>query len=64
MSKIKIIRKISYRSHSREELIPCLFIEGLHLKKLGFFLGDQVKIDYQIRKIVITAFDTQTKNHI
>lgn len=61
---IKTIRRISYRSHSKQELIPCLFVEGLHLKKLGFNLGDQVKIDYQIGRIVITVLDAQTKNHI
>ena len=61
---IKSTKKVSYRASSKHEMIPCIFIEGLHLKKLGFNLGDQVKIDYRLGEIVITAFDTQTKNHI
>ena len=61
---IKSTKKVSYRSHSRIGPVPSLIIQGLFLKGLGFNLGDQVKIDYQLGKIVIIAFDTQTKNHI
>ena len=59
----KSIRTVSYRSHSKQGPVPCLFIEGLALKSLGFNLGDKVSIDYQANKIVITALKPQTKNH-
>lgn len=51
----KSTKKVSYRAHSKYEPIPCIFIEGLHLKKIGLFIGDQVKIDYQYRRVIITA---------
>ena len=60
---IKSTKKVSYRSHSRIGPVPSLIIQGLFLKGLGFNLGDQVKIDYQLGKIVITVLDTQTENH-
>jgi hypothetical protein len=59
----KSIRTISYRSHSKQGPIPCLFVQGLFLKDLGFNLGDQVYIDYQPKKIVITALDVGVGNH-
>jgi formylmethanofuran dehydrogenase subunit D len=60
---LKLTKKVSYRAHSKNEAIPCIFIEGLHLKKLGLFIGDQVKIDYQFKKIIITVLDAETKPH-
>ena len=55
MSKIKTIRKITYRSWSNFRPIPFLPIQGVFLRELGFKLGDQVKVDYQFGKIIITA---------
>ena len=52
-------KKISYRSHSRYEPVPFIPIQGIFLKGLGFKLGDKVKIDYQSRKIIITAPDKE-----
>ena len=60
---IKATKKVSYRAHSRYEPIPCIFVEGLHLKRIGLFIGDEVKIDYQFKKIVITALDAEVEPH-
>jgi len=59
----KSIRKISYRSHSRCEPTPCIFVQGLFLKDYGFRLEDKVKITYNFGKIVITALKTESKSH-
>lgn len=52
----KTIRKISYRTYSKEGPIPFLAIQGKFLQALGFGLGDTVKVEYSQGKIVITAY--------
>ena len=54
----KTIRKISYRTYSKEGPIPFLAIQGKFLQALGFGLGQKVKVKYSQGKIAITAYHT------
>lgn len=52
---IKKTKAITYRKWSYQHGgIPCLIIQGLFLKGLGFNLHDQVHIEYYKNKIIIT----------
>jgi len=42
-------RTVSYRRYG----IPALIIEGKHLSKFGFEIGDSFDIDYQLNQILI-----------
>lgn len=57
MSKIKTIRKISYRSWSNFQPVPFIPLQGLFLKKFGFELGGKVKVKYKLGKIIVTKFN-------
>ena len=58
MSKIKNIRKISYRSWSGFRPVPFIPIQGIFLKELGFEFGDKIKVKYEQGKIIITKFNS------
>ena len=57
MSKIKTIRKISYRSWSGFRPVPFIPIQGVFLKDLGFIFGSKIKVTYEPGKIIITKFN-------
>ena len=57
MCKVKTVRKISYRSWSNFQPIPFLPIQGVFLKELGFELGNKVKVEYNLGKIIITKLN-------
>ncbi len=62
MKQAKKIRKVSYRSSSRQgEPIPCLPIQGLFLNRYGFHVGDNVDVRYSegfvhIKKIITDRY--------
>jgi|GEM_PF-3454958 len=48
-------KTVTYRrSTDRQGRIPCLLIEGLFLKALGFNLGEQVSVEYKKHQIIIS----------
>ena len=54
--KHKALRKVGYRNWSRQGPVPCIFVQGICLKDLGFPVGSTCKIEYAQNKIVITAY--------
>ena len=58
MSKIKTIRKISYRSWNSFQPVPFISLEGIFLKELGFEFGDRIKVKYEQGKIIITKLNS------
>ena len=54
----KSTKTVTYRSWSAFRRVPAIILNGKFLEQeFGFKLGDQVKVDYQFGKIVITAIE-------
>ena len=52
----KSTKTVTYRGWSCFYPVPAIILNGKFLEQeFGFKLGDQVKVDYQFGKIVITA---------
>jgi len=52
----KSTKKVTYRNWSNFFRVPAIILQGKFLEQeFGFKLGDQVKVDYQFGKIIITA---------
>ena len=50
----KTKRKVVYRgTNACRQLVPAIILRGDFLKKFGFHLGDELKVDYQKGRIEI-----------
>ncbi|OGY59646.1 MAG: hypothetical protein A3I31_00540 [Candidatus Colwellbacteria bacterium RIFCSPLOWO2_02_FULL_44_20b] len=53
--KVSNVRKITYRSTDSQGLpVPFLPLQGKHLEQYGFYLGQQVAVDYQRGRITVS----------